>query len=164
MRSNPGRRFVFVAVPLLLLALALLVYPVYIIQPFRAQDPGQLTAALAIMRYRPVVMALAVLTTLAALVWYWRREKRVFRRIVSALSLLAVSAAALLSRVNVYELMFHPLGEPAFSAASASHLDGAEKVIAVNVGGAARAYHIRGMSYHHIVNDTLGGVPIAATY
>jgi hypothetical protein len=43
-------------------------------------------------------------------------------------------------------------------------LDGKEMVIAVNVGGAARAYPIRIISYHHIANDTVGGVPIVATY
>ena len=30
--------------------------------------------------------------------------------------------------------------------------------------GDARAYPIREMAYHHIVNDVVGGVPIAATY
>jgi hypothetical protein len=28
----------------------------------------------------------------------------------------------------------------------------------------ARAYPVRSLSYHHIVNDVIGGVPIAATY
>jgi Protein of unknown function (DUF3179) len=32
------------------------------------------------------------------------------------------------------------------------------------VNGASRAYPIRQMGYHHVVNDTLGGVPIIATY
>ena len=35
---------------------------------------------------------------------------------------------------------------------------------AIEVNGTARAYPIRGMSYHHIVNDTVAGVPIVATY
>jgi hypothetical protein len=43
-------------------------------------------------------------------------------------------------------------------------LDGAEEVIAVHIGTAARAYPVRSMSYHHIVNDVLGGLPIVATY
>ncbi len=32
------------------------------------------------------------------------------------------------------------------------------------LGDKARAYPIRSISYHHVVNDRLGGVPIAATY
>jgi hypothetical protein len=49
-------------------------------------------------------------------------------------------------------------------AASESKLDGAEKVIAISLGGVARAYPIRSMSYHHIVNDEVNGVPVVATY
>jgi hypothetical protein len=32
------------------------------------------------------------------------------------------------------------------------------------LGSAARAYPIRGMSYHHVINDELNHVPIVATY
>jgi hypothetical protein len=75
-----------------------------------------------------------------------------------------VSAVALLSRINVYEVMFHPFERPSFSNADQAKLDGDEKVIAVSVAQVARAYPIRIISYHHIVNDTLDGVPIVATY
>ncbi len=37
-------------------------------------------------------------------------------------------------------------------------------VMAVHLGGEARAYPIRIVSYHHIVNDVVGGLPIVATY
>jgi len=60
--------------------------------------------------------------------------------------------------------MFHPSGRPTFSAAGQAKLDGDEMVIAVKVGRSARAYPIRSMSYHHVVNDVLDGVPIVATY
>ena len=43
-------------------------------------------------------------------------------------------------------------------------MDADDKVLAVKVGQHARAYPIRTMGYHHIVNDTVGGVPIAVTY
>jgi hypothetical protein len=164
MSSNLARRFLFIVLPCLLLALTLLAYPLYVIRPFRAQGSRELMAALVLLRYRPAVMAILVLATLLAVIWYWRGEKRTLRRIVSSVSLLAVAAAAVLARVNVYELMFHPLDRPTFSAASGFALDGAEKVIAVKLGDVARAYPVRGMSYHHIVNDMLNGVPIAATY
>jgi hypothetical protein len=56
------------------------------------------------------------------------------------------------------------LDHPSFTAASEVKLDGAEKVVAVRVGGEARAYPIRSMSYHHVVNDVVGGAAIVATY
>ena len=37
-------------------------------------------------------------------------------------------------------------------------------LIAINVAGVARAYPIRIVSYHHIVNDVVNGEPIVATY
>jgi len=60
--------------------------------------------------------------------------------------------------------MFRPMDRPSFLPASQTKLDGGEEVIAVRVGRAARAYPIRSLSYHHIVNDVLGGLPIVATY
>jgi len=39
-----------------------------------------------------------------------------------------------------------------------------DRVIGVSIGGESRAYPLRIMNWHEIVNDTLGGVPIAVTY
>jgi hypothetical protein len=69
-----------------------------------------------------------------------------------------------LSRVNVYELMFHPVDRPEFVDAALTKLAGSEKVLVVRIEGKDRAYPVRSISYHHIVNDRLGEVPIAATY
>jgi hypothetical protein len=72
---------------------------------------------------------------------------------------------AVLSRVNVFEaLMFHPIEHPVFAAAKEVKLDGDDKLIAVKINGSARAYPIREMGYHHVVNDVVGGTALAATY
>ncbi len=39
-----------------------------------------------------------------------------------------------------------------------------DRVVGVRLGGAARAYPLRMLVWHEVVNDTLGGVPIAVTY
>jgi hypothetical protein len=161
---HPGRRFLVWLLACLLLSLILLVYPIYVIRPFRAQGPRELALALAVLRYRPAGMAACVIAVFSLIAWYWRREKRVLRRLISSTGLVAVSAAALLSRVNVYELMFHPIDRATFSTAAAASLDGDENVIAVRLGSVARAYPIRAMSYHHLLNDTLDGIPIVPTY
>ncbi len=44
------------------------------------------------------------------------------------------------------------------------YLVGGDRVIGVRVGDAARAYPIDVLNWHEIVNDTLGGRPIAVTY
>src|SRR5262249_27652234 len=126
--------------------------------------PRELLAALMVLRFRIPFMAACALIAVTALVWYWRRERRWLRRTGSVVGALAVTAVVLLSRINVYELMFHPFQNPSFSAAGQVKLDGDEKVITVKIGNAARAYPIRVISYHHVINDTLAAVPIVATY
>lgn len=160
------RKFKYPLLILLCLAIAFfcLWYPMYVIRPFRHQGPRELAVALAVIQIRPIVTVLATLAALLFLVLYWRVQHRWLRRIAATFAVLVVCACTALSRVNVYEIMFHPMGPPSSEPVQNSRLDGKEMVIAVNVGGAARAYPIRIMSYHHIANDTLGGLPIVATY
>ena len=161
---KPGRKFLLSVLLCFLIAATALVYPVYVIRPFRHQEPRELMIALAVLRYRPFVVILCALSSLAALVLYWTRERRWLRRTASAISVVIVAAVAILSRVNIYEIMFKPFDRPSFSNADQVKFDGDEKVIAVNVGNQARAYPIRNISYHHVINDIVGGIPIVATY
>lgn len=85
------------------------------------------------------------------------------RAVAVAVAALTGSFAAS-SHVNVFERMCHPVDSLQITAATAAELEGDDMVIAVNVDGHARAYPIRMMGYHHIVNDRLGAVPIVATY
>jgi hypothetical protein len=155
---------------IVLLAVSLLValfcagYPLYVIRPFRHQGAGELRAALFVLQYRNPVLLLTAAISVLALAGYWRSGGRFWPRLFSGLATLLVLASAAISRVNIYERMFHPAGKPAFESASSTHLDGSEKVIAVKIGDAARAYPIRSISYHHIVNDVVGGKPIVSTY
>ena len=82
-----------------------------------------------------------------------------------ALGAVSVCVLAALARVNVYEqLMFHPIEHPEFAAVSAAKLDPDDKLIVVKIGTSARAYPIRMMGYHHVVNDVVGGRALVATY
>ena len=80
--------------------------------------------ALAVTRFRPVAVAICVAAAAAAVAWYWRSQNRLRSRIAAAAVALAVLGIAVLTRVNIYELMFHPLERPAYSAASKAKLDG----------------------------------------
>jgi hypothetical protein len=157
------RRALSIMTACLLVAFFLLIYPLYVIRPFRYQGPHELAAALQILRYRPYVEVMCAGLTIFLLLSAWRRSG-LGRKMGLALMSLLVLAFGLLCPVNVYEKMFHPLDNPTFSAAAASKLDSGEQVIAVVLQNSARAYPIRIMSYHHIVNDTLGGRAIVATY
>jgi hypothetical protein len=141
-----------------------LLYPIYVIRPFRHQGAAELRIALEVLRFRSITMAIAAALAIVAAVQYWRARQRGWRRGLVALAATAVLGFAALSRINIYELMFHPAARPEFVAAEATKFDGAEKVLAIRIGDAARAYPIRSISYHHVVNDRVGGVPIVATY
>lgn len=58
------------------------------------------------------------------------------------------------------------LSDPDFlPAAEEDRLAGSEPVITVEIDGATpRAYPLRYLTWHEIVNDTVGGVPLAVTY
>ena len=160
------RKFIYPALIALSLTIGLfcLLYPLYVIRPFRHQGSRELAVALALIQIRPVVTVVASLAAGLFLALYWRLQRRLGLRVLVTAAVLAVCACAVLSRVNVFEIMFHPMGAPSFETAQGTKLDGQEMVIAVKVGGAARAYPIRILSYHHMANDTVGGVPIVATY
>lgn len=49
-------------------------------------------------------------------------------------------------------------------AAEATWLQPSDEVLGVLVSGRARAYPVPMISYHHVVNDVIEGIPIAVTY
>ncbi len=57
------------------------------------------------------------------------------------------------------------IDEPTFvSTAEADFLAAREPVVALEIDGDARAYPVQIMVWHEIVNDVVGGVPVAVTY
>ena len=148
----------------LLVSFGCLAFPLYVIRPFRYQGSRELAAALAILHVRPFIETSCVILALGSLARYWRLERRRSRHIWAVVGVSFVCAFAALSHVNVYELMFRPIGHPAFMAIHDVKIDGDEEVIAVKLGGKARAYPIRSISYHHVVNDLVGQVAVVATY
>ena len=60
---------------------------------------------------------------------------------------------------------FVPLDQPAFLTASETdYLPDEDLVLGLEWMGEARAYPIRMLTYHHIVNDTIDGRPVLVTY
>jgi hypothetical protein len=145
-------------------SLACFAFPLYVIRPFRSQGPRELALALLVARFGPAVSIVCAVLGIA-LAWFVSATfSRKLPRFTAVLFSLLAIGGAFLARIDVYELMFHPIDSPQFAVADKVKVDLDDMVIAVKVNGARRAYPIREMAYHHIVNDTLGGEPIAATY
>jgi hypothetical protein len=148
-----------------LAALALALFPIYVIRPFREQKPAALQHALWVTLHdKPILIALFLLVTICAL-FAWRRTGWISRLLLLAPAMAIALLAAAVAWVNPYEqMMFHPVGEPRYVSIQKAGIDDKDMVIAVALGGESRAYAIREMGYHHIVNDRLHQLPIVVTY
>jgi hypothetical protein len=143
--------------------LALAAYPMYVIRPFREQTPAALDRALWVLLHnKPILLILALaISTLGIIAW---RRAGWISRLILAPSIAFVVLGAASAWINPYEHMFHPFGEPHYIGAQQASLDPADMLIVVTLGGESRAYPIREMGYHHIVNDRLHGLPMVVTY
>lgn len=142
---------------IVLLAVSMVVTPLLILNPDRAQTTTELQLALELKRWSPWLLAMCVLS--AGLLA--RRKRKLWAWVLAAL----VVVVTVLGSLNVFELMFAPIDRPEFAlAADATSTDPQDMLLTVKLGGESRAYPVRTMAYHHLVNDVVGGVPIVATY
>jgi hypothetical protein len=137
--------------------------PAFIIRPFRHQSASALGLAMALRERAPLVTLATALICLALTFTLWGAASKP-RKIILASVMLVVAFAAVMSRLNYFEWMFHPVDSPQFESASASKLDKREMILAVRYGSDARAYPISEMAYHHVLNDVVAGLPVAVTY
>jgi hypothetical protein len=144
-------------------AIALFFIPAFVIRPFRYQAPRTLWVAMALRQRAPLGTLLAALACVVFALALWRSVDW-WRKSVLALTLLLVTFSAVMARLNYFEWMFHPIDGAQFITQSESKLNPKEMIMAVRVGADSRAYPISQMAYHHILNDAVGGVPIAVTY
>lgn len=157
-------RWWFVLIAAAVVALACFAIPMYVIRPFRAQGARELAVALAVIRVRPVLSIIAVLLAIGSAIPLWKAYPPIGKRLLVTQAVVVAVVFGVLSWINVYEIMFHGAGSPEFISAKDAKLEPDEMMLAINVQGAARAYPIGYIAYHHVINDRLGRVPIVATY
>ena len=74
-------------------------------------------------------------------------------------------APALVPAAGPQRVGFVPLDDPTFLSANETEYFGDDElVLGVEMAGEYRAYPVRMLRYHHIVNDTVGGEPLLVTY
>ena len=136
-------------------ALITLTVPLWVNNPFHVLSSVELRTALGIVRFRPALEVANILLVVGALLVLRGNAA------VAAGFILLLTA---LNHLDIYSLVFHSLDRPEFQAAQDTSLPDTERAIAVSLSGVARAYPVRTLAYHHVVNDRLGGRPIVATY
>ena len=160
-----GRRVAWLTLlVIVLIALAIVLAPVWIIQPFKPQTQRGLEVSYAMRRWSPLVTLIASVAAVALAIWLWRGS-RWWRKAALVIIILPLLAATWLARQNHFEWMFHPLANAAYAKTTdAGFVTDNDMVLAVESNGEAVAYPIRLMAYHHVVQDVVGGTPIVATY
>ncbi len=151
-----------------IVAVAVVVTPYWVMRPFRPQGATELQVALVALRLAPWLLGAAAIVALwmTARAWTGGAQglRKWGRRVATGLSLVLVLGAVGASRINLFEKMFAPLPGPTYVAAAGAPLPADDVVMVVAEGGAGRAYPVRILAYHHVVNDEVGGVPLVATY
>jgi uncharacterized protein DUF3179 len=160
-----SRRTAWIVLAFVVLAgLAIVMTPVWIIQPFKPQTARGLAVSFFFRRWSPVgtVVALVGSLILIAKLWFGSRW---WRKGVLVIAILPLLAATWFARQNHFEWMFHPLANSTYAKANdAPFVSDSDMVLSVEQNGEAVAYPVRLMAYHHVVQDTVGGTPIVATY
>lgn len=163
--SSFGQMAWFALLFITVAVLVLVIVPAWIIQPFKPQTPRGLALSYTMRRCAPMATAAMLLVSVILISFLWRRSRRWLVKIGLLLVLMPLIAATWFARQNHFEWMFHPLSHSAYAkVGDASFISDSDMVLAVNNNGEVAAYPVRLMAYHHVVQDVVGGTPIAATY
>lgn len=142
---------------LTLLNVALILAPLLVALPPVRQTPGMLAAARAAGNLARLVSA--ALTVILA-IRLWRTPS------ASTLAVLLLAIlCAVLSRINVMERIFPGVRGAKTAAIGELHnVDDTDMIIGVVIDGQSRAYPVRYLAYHHMLNDRLGRAALLPTY
>jgi Protein of unknown function (DUF3179) len=149
---------------ILIIGLAVVITPIWIIQPFKPQTQRGLAWSYVFRRISPFVTVFASAAIVLTTIWLWR-STRWFLKAFLVLLLLPMFAATWMARQNHFEWIFRPHASIAYATApDAKFVGDNDMVLAVKNNGEAVAYPVRLMAYHHLVQDVVGGTPLVATY
>jgi hypothetical protein len=143
---------------LVLLNLILAAAPVAILLPPIAHTPGLLAFVFLAKRVAPVVSALSAVFA----IWMMTRA---WRSILVVLSFAVIAATAVFARINYVEWFFPSArGAEMAQIGSFQGIQENDMVIGVSLGGMSRAYPVRYLAFHHMLNDQLGRAALLPTY
>ena len=150
---------------LTLLAFAIVLIPVWIIQPFKPQTSLGVELSFVLRRWSPWITILALALSAFLIVKLWRDSRRWWKKALLLIILIPLLVSTWFARQNHFEWMFNPLPNAAYAKANdADFVADGDVVLAIELNGEAVAYPIRLMAYHHLVEDVVGDTPIVATY
>ena len=150
---------------IVLIVLAMVIIPVWLIQPFAPQTERDVTISFALKSWSPLLSLIGAISAVGVAILLWRNSRRWWSKAFLIVPLFIVFICAWFARQNHFEWMFNPLAGSSFAKTSETDfVADDDMILAVEIGGESAAYPVRQLAYHHLVEDTVGGVPITATY
>ena len=147
------------------LVAAIVIIPVWLIQPFAPQTARGLTLSYYLRSWSPILTVVFSIAAIALSIFLWTRSKHWYGKIPLILALPVIFFFAWFAQQNHFEWMFNPLHHANFaSIVETDFVKDDDVVLAVNINGDAVAFPVLQMAYHHVAQDVVGGTPITATY
>lgn len=142
---------------LIIFDVVLILAPLVVALPPVAQTPQLLSAARTAQALAPYA-SLALAAVVAVQLW----RRRTWGAL--ALTIVALGCVAL-SRVNLFERVFASARDLQTAPVADFHdIRDTDMVIGVTIEGESRAYPVRYLAYHHMINDRLGATAFLPTY
>lgn len=139
--------------------------PAYLIRPFVAQTQRGVEISYLLRGWSPTLTLLLLLVAAPPAILLGRAKLSRLARVAIGLAALVLIGSAIMARQNHFEWMFRPAPPPGYvEVGKASHVKEGDMLLAVEHKGRARAYPVRMMAYHHLLNDVIAGEPIVVTY
>ena len=102
------------------IALAVVMIPALVIQPFRPQSPRGLEISFALKRIAPLFTIVTLIACLALVVKLWRGAR--WSRIALVLLMIPAMLSAWFARQNHFEWMFNPLAKRGVRDSECGHV------------------------------------------
>src|SRR6185369_3279172 len=118
----------------LVVTIAIVVTPVWLIQPFAPQTPRALTISYYSKSWSPILTVVFSLAAILLAIFMWRKAKRWYSKIPVLLPLPLIFFFTWFAQQNHFEWMFIPLHQAKFaSVPNADFVKDDEMVIAVKI-------------------------------
>ncbi len=155
----------FILLLIVAAVVAMVFTPIWLIKPFSAQTARQVEISYLLRSWSPILTIVLTIAAIALAVFIWKNSKRWFAKVPLIIPLLIIFVFTWLARQNHFEWMFNPLENTKFARVPETNfVADDDMVLAVKIGTDAVAFPVRQMAYHHVVQTTVGGMPITATY
>ncbi len=160
------RHFSALLLTAIVLASFLVVFvPAFLIRPFVPQTPRGLAIAYELRLLSPTTTLVLLLLGLPLIYSLARPAGSRLRKVLLSVAGCVLVASTIMARQNHFEWMFRPAPPPGYAEVSkAKHIEDSDMVLAIHLGSESRAYPVRIMAYHHLLNEVVAGQPVVVTY